>query len=154
MDRADVNAVLCYLAVDPQVSPSTQTQPLDAFLVLSRQLLESDCDLDGLVRTRMRGRLPLELTTQQGGMLLARLDGTQVLVGGLLDGSGLSLQPAASAKRLEALRLRIKDRDFQRRELSVHEGKGGRDRLTSLPQSLLPALQEQRIRFRHLHGET
>ena len=71
-------------------------------------------------------------------MVRQQLDGEPALVVGLLYGSGLRL--------MEALRLRVKDLDFQRRELTVRDGKGGKDRLTLLPQSLVPALQE------HLHG--
>jgi integron integrase len=72
-----------------------------------------------------------------------RLEGDPALVVGLLYGSGLRL--------MEALRLRVKDLDFQRRELSVRDGKGGKDRLTLLPQSLVAGLQEHLSRVRHLH---
>ena len=65
------------------------------------------------------------------------------LVVGLLYGSGLRL--------MEALRLRVKDLDFERRELTVRDGKGGKDRLTLLPQSLVAALQEHLLKVRRLH---
>ncbi len=65
------------------------------------------------------------------------------LVVGLLYGSGLRL--------MEALRLRVKDVDVQRRELTVRDGKGGKDRLTLLPQSVVPALQQHLARVRSLH---
>ncbi len=71
------------------------------------------------------------------------LDREPALVVGLLYGSGLRL--------MEALRLRLKDMDIQRRELTVRDGKGGKDRLTLLPQSLVTALQEHLLRVRKLH---
>jgi integron integrase len=127
MGSAEVNAFLSHLAVSEQVSASTQNQALAALLFLYRDLLDRDLEIDGVVRARTR----------------QRLEGKPALVGGLLYGSGLRL--------MEALRLRVKDLDVQRRELTVRDGKGGKDRLTLLPQSLVPALQEHLLRVRSLH---
>ena len=111
-----MNAFLSHLAVEEKVSASTQNQALAALLFLYRELLERELDLDGVVRARTRQRVPVVLSE------------VPALVVGLLYGSGLRL--------MEALRLRVKDLDFDRRELTVRDGKGGKDRLTLLPQSL------------------
>lgn len=143
MGSAEVNAFLSHLAVSEQVSASTQNQALAALLFLYRDLLESDLEIDGVVRARTRQRLPVVLSEAEVRAVRERLEGEPALVVGLLYGSGLRL--------MEALRLRVKDLDVQRRELTVRDGKGGKDRLTLLPQSVVPALQEHLLRVRNLH---
>lgn len=143
MGSAEVNAFLSHLAVDLQVSASTQNQALAALLFLYRELLERDLQLDGVVRARTRRRLPVVLTEGEVRAVRERLEGEPALVVGLLYGSGLRL--------MEALRLRVKDLDFQRRELTVRNGKGGKDRLTLLPESLAEGLQAHLRKVRSLH---
>jgi integron integrase len=143
MGSHEVNAFLSHLAVEEQVSASTQNQALAALLFLYRDLLERDLELEGVVRARTRQRLPVVLSEAEVRAVRVRLEGEPALVVGLLYGSGLRL--------MEALRLRIKDLDVERRELTVRDGKGGKDRLTLLPQSLVPVLQEHLIRVRSLH---
>ena len=82
-----------------------------------------------MVRARTRQRLPVVLSEAEVRAVRERLEGDPALVVGLLYGSGLRL--------MEALRLRGKDTNFQRRQPTVRDGKGGKDRLTLLPQSLL-----------------
>jgi integrase len=123
---------LTHLAVEGQVSASTQNQALAALLFLYRELLERDLNLEGVARARTRQRLPVVLSEAEVRAVRERLEGAPVLVVGLLYGSGLRL--------MEALRLRVKDLDFERRELTVRDGKGGRDRMTLLPQSLVAGL--------------
>lgn len=143
MGSAEVNAFLTHLAVELKVSPSTQNQALAALLFLYRELLAIDLDLDGVVRARTRRRLPVVLTREEVRAVLAELGGVEALVAGLLYGSGLRL--------MEALRLRVKDLDFVRRELTVRDGKGGKDRRTLLPSSLEGGLQEHLEAVRRLH---
>ena len=126
-----------------QVSASTQNQALAALLFLYRDLLEREMELDGVVRARTRQRVPVVLSEGEVRAVRERLEGEPALVVGLLYGSGLRL--------MEALRLRVKDLDFQRRELAVRDGKGGKDRLTMVPQSLVPGLQEHLEQVRQLH---
>ena len=127
MGSAEVNAFLTHLAVELKVSPSTQNQGLAALLFLYRELLAIDLDLDGVVRARTRRRLPVVLTPEEVRAVLAELGG------------------------VEALRLRMKDLDFARRELTVRDGKGGKDRRTLLPSSLEGGLQEHLEAVRRLH---
>jgi integron integrase len=143
MGSSEVNAFLNHLAVDLQVSASTQNQALSALLFLFRELLERDLELDGVVRARTRKRLPVVLSEAEVKAVRQRLEGVPALVVGLLYGSGLRL--------MEALRLRVKDLDFDRRELVVRDGKGGKDRLTMLPQSLMVALRQHLLEVRRLH---
>jgi integron integrase len=143
MGSAEVNAFLTHLAVEEQVSASTQNQALAALLFLYRDLLERNLELEGVVRARTRQRLPVVLSETEVRAVRQRLEGDAALVVGLLYGSGLRL--------MEALRLRVKDLDFQRRELTVRDGKGGKDRMTLLPQSLDIDLQNHLLKVRHLH---
>jgi integron integrase len=143
MGSAEVNAFLTHLAVEEQVSASTQNQALAALLFLYRDLLERDLELEGVIRARTRQRIPVVLSEAEVRAVREQLEGEPALVVGLLYGSGLRL--------MEALRLRVKDLDLERRELTVRDGKGGKDRLTVLPQSLVPALQEHLLGVRSLH---
>jgi len=118
-------AFLTHLAVEGQVSASTQNQALSALLFLYRVLLERDLDLEGVVRARQKRRLPVVLTQGEVRAVLERMDGVEALVSEVLYGSGLRL--------MEALRLRVQDLDFERRELTVRDGKGSKDRRTMLP---------------------
>jgi integron integrase len=121
----------------------TYEQWLRRFLRFHRMRHPRELEIDGVVRARTRQRLPVVLSEAEVRAVRERLEGEPALVVGLLYGSGLRL--------MEALRLRVKDLDVQRRELTVRDGKGGKDRLTLLPQSVVPALQQHLLRVRHLH---
>jgi integron integrase len=143
MGSEEVNAFLTHLAVDRQVSPSTQNQALSALLFLYRELLDRDLALDGVVRARARRRLPVVLSPEEVRAVLQRLEGAEALVAGLLYGSGLRL--------MEALRLRVQDLDFSRHELMVRDGKGGKDRRTMLPMRLADQLRSHLLRVQEIH---
>ncbi|MFZ9462226.1 MAG: integron integrase, partial [Vulcanococcus sp.] len=145
MGSDEVNAFLSHLAVELQVSPSTQNQALSALLFLYRELLDRDLELDGVVRARTRRRLPVVLTQEEVRAVLQRLDGADALVAGLLYGSGLRL--------MEALRLRVQDLEFSRRELTVRNGKGGKDRRTVLPDGLGRQLASHLAQVREIHRQ-
>jgi integron integrase len=139
MGSEEVNAFLTHLAVEGNVSASTQNQALAALLFLYRELLERDLDLERLVRARQKRRLPVVLTPGEVRAVLERMDGVEALVSEVLYGSGLRL--------MEALRLRVKDLDFERRELTVRDGKGGKDRRTMLP---IGVGERLRMHLRHV----
>jgi integron integrase len=143
MGSAEVNAFLTHLAVELQVSASTQNQALAALLFLYRVLLERDLDLEGVVRARKPRRLPVVLTEEEVRSVLQRLEGSEGLVAGLLYGSGLRL--------MEALRLRVHDLDFNRQELTVRNGKGGSDRRTMLPKRISKKLRNHLEEVRSIH---
>ncbi|MBN2680553.1 MAG: integron integrase [Acidithiobacillaceae bacterium] len=136
MGAAEVEAFLSWLAVEGQVSAATQGQALAALLFLYKQVLGVDLPwLDEIVRGKRPQRLPAVLTPEEVGRLLDQLSGTQALMGRLLYGTGMRL--------MECLRLRVKDLDLERHEITIREGKGNKDRRTMVPISLIPALKAQ-----------
>ncbi len=144
LGAVEIAAFLTHLAVDRHVTASTQGQALSALVFLYRQVLGLDVpDLDALVRARRPQRLPVVLTPEEVHALLEQLRGTPRLVASLLYGSGLRL--------LEALRLRVKDVDFSRRQILVRSGKGDRDRAVPLPERLAPELRAHLDGVRRLH---
>jgi integron integrase len=144
MGEPEINAFLTYLATDAHVSASTQTQALSALLFLYRHVIHRDVgSLDGLVRARKSRRLPVVLTRDEVKDALDQLDGDICLIASLLYGSGLRLT--------ECLRLRVQDLDFARLELTVRDGKGSKDRVTMLPQSLTAPLQSHLARGMAIH---
>jgi integron integrase len=144
MGSKEIQAFLSHLATDLSVSASTQNQALSALLFLYRHVLGSDVgDLTGVARARQRKRLPTVLTPGEVKTVLARLDGVEGLVARMLYGSGLRL--------MEALRLRVKDVDFEKRQVTVRSGKGDKDRRTMLPQTLAEPLRHHLRDVRRLH---
>jgi integron integrase len=144
MGETDVLDFVNWLVVDRKVSHSTQMQALSALLFLYREVLRMPMgDLRGLIRARGPARLPVVLTVEEVGAVLAGLRGKIWLVAALLYGSGLRLR--------EALSLRVKDLDFSRREIVVRRGKGGKDRVTMLPANLIEPFQRHLRRVRELH---
>lgn len=134
MGAPEVEAFLTDLAVNGKVSASTQTQALSALLFLYREVLGIDLPwMDGLVRAKPSQRVPMVLSVNEIHRLMASLEGMYSLMARLIYGSGMRL--------MECVRLRVKDVDFDRLEVTVREGKGRKDRVTMLPQSLVPELQ-------------
>lgn len=146
MGAAEVAEFLSHLAVDRSVSASTQNQAKAALLFLYREVLRVELPwLDEVVQAKGRKKLPVVLTQREVSALLDGLNGTMGLVASLLYGTGMRV--------LEALRLRVKDIEFERREIVVRDGKGGKDRVTMLPENLLLPMRDQLARVRRLHGQ-
>ena len=144
MGGAEVEAFLTHLAVDRQVSASTQNQAKAAILYLYKQVLDVDLPwLDGVVQAKTPKRLPVVLKATEVRALLLHMQGQTGLIAQLLYGTGMRL--------LEGLRLRVKDVEFARREMVIREGKGNKDRITVLPENLLLPLQAQLQKARALH---
>ena len=144
MGAAEVEAFLSYLAVERKVSASTQNQAKAALLYLYKQIIGIDLPwLDEVVQAKTPKRLPVVLTTREVRDLLMQLNGPMWLIASLLYGTGMRL--------LEALRLRVKDVEFERREIIIREGKGNKDRITVLPENLIAALQAQLQRAKRIH---
>jgi len=143
MGGPEVEQFLTYLATDRQVAASTQNQALSAILFLYREALELDLPwLDGMVRAKRPARIPVVLSREEVRRVLAQLEGTHWLAASLLYGSGLRVS--------ECLRLRVKDVDFDYRQITVRDGKGAKDRCTMLPDSAVEPLQFQLKRVRSL----
>jgi integron integrase len=140
----EIQAFLSHLAVRRQVAASTQNQALAALLFLYRHVLGVDLPpIEEVVRAKRPARLPVVLTRAEVTLVLAEMSGTPRLVAGLLYGSGLRL--------MEALRLRVKDIDFEMHQVTVREGKGQKDRRTMLPRQLEAGLREHLARVREQH---
>ncbi|WP_155952126.1 integron integrase [Pseudoxanthomonas suwonensis] len=145
LDGAAVEAFLTRLATRDHVAASTQNQALSALLFLYREVLGVDLPwMENVVRARRPQRLPVVLSRAQVGQLLGLLAGREALMAGLLYGSGLRL--------MECVRLRVKDVDLARNELTVRNGKGGKDRMTVLPAALREPLARQLAGVRQLHA--
>ena len=144
MGAAEVEAFLSLLAVQGKVAASTQNQALSALLFLYRVVLGIDLPwLEGVVRAKRPKHVPTVLSQDEARSLLAHMDGRPQLLASLLYGTGMRL--------MECLRLRVKDVDFSRNEITIRGGKGAKDRHTVLPKSLVEPLQREVERARMLH---
>ncbi|MDY0088193.1 MAG: integron integrase [Coriobacteriia bacterium] len=136
MGECEINEFLTHLAVEQHVSSSTQTQALSGLLFLYRHVLGREVDdLGGIIRARKTQRVPVVMTRSEVQDVLAELEGDRWLMAALMYGSGLRLS--------ECLHLRVQDVDFSRGEIAVRNGKGAKNRVTMLPDSLRGALRDQ-----------
>jgi len=134
MGATEIESFLTALAVKNQVSASKKNQDLAEILFLYRDVLEIKLPwLADLVRAKRPQRLPVVLTRAEVQQVLAKLSGVEWLVVSLLYGSGMRLG--------ECMQLRIKDLDLSRREIMVRDAKGQKDRVTMLPDALVPTLK-------------
>jgi integron integrase len=144
MGSREVEAFLTRLATQGRVAASTQNQALSALLFLYRQVLGQELPwMEEIRRAKRPTRLPTVLSRDEVATLLSELSDATWLMAVLLYGSGLRL--------LECLRLRVQDIDFARREITVRNGKGGKDRRTMLPAMAVEALQAQLAEARRIH---
>lgn len=144
MGATEVEAFLTHLAVKNSVSASTQNQALSALLFLYREVLKIDLPwLNGFTPAKKSSRVPVVLTKEEVDRILSRLSGTNWIIANLLYGAGLRLT--------EALRLRVKDLDFGYKQIIVRDGKGGKDRLTVMPEKLIEPLQKQLREAKTIH---
>jgi integron integrase len=146
MGKQEVERFLTHLAVERHVAASTQNQALSAILFLYKEVLEQDIGwLDNVERAKRPARLPVVLTATEARAVLAHLEGRHRLMANLLYGAGLRL--------MECVRLRVKDLDFEYRQITVRDGKGQKDRLTLLPDSLIEPLQTHLADVKILHEQ-
>jgi integron integrase len=142
----EVTEFLTHLATAEGLGASSQNQGMNALVFLYQEVL--GLPLEGLadrVRARRPQRLPVVLTREEVSRLLAGMEGTPRLMARLLYGAGLRL--------MELLRLRVQDVDFARNQITVRAGKGDKDRVTMLPESLKPELARHLERVRLLHEQ-
>jgi len=146
MGAPEVEAFLTHLAVTRKVSASTQNQALAALLFLYQTVLEFELPwLKDVVRAKPSRHLPVVLTHKEVRAVLARLEDEYWLIGSILYGGGLRLQ--------EALQLRVKDLDFDLRQIVVRDGKGSKDRVTILPEAVVEPLQRHLEVVRAQHSQ-
>lgn len=144
LGKDEVIAFLNHLARERSVAASTQNQALSALLFLYKEVLAQPLDwLDDLDRVKRPARVPTVLTVGEVRRLLAELEGTKWLIASLIYGAGLRLR--------ECLKLRVKDIDFDYSQVIVRDGKGGKDRVTMLPEGLAEPLKQHLVRVKALH---
>ena len=144
MAEDEINAFLTHLAVDEGVSASTQTQALSAIIFLYRYVLGLDIgEMRGLIRAHKPERMPVVLTRAEVRQILGHLTGEQWLMAALMYGTGLRVS--------ECLSLRVQDVDFERNEIMIRNGKGAKDRVTMLPDTVKPQLRRQLERAKAVH---
>ena len=146
MGKPEVEQFLSHLAVERNVAASTQNQALSAILFLYKEVLEKNIGwLDDVERAKRPARLPVVLTAAEVRAVLAHLEGRHRLMANLLYGAGLRL--------MECVRLRVKDLDFEYRQITVRDGKGQKDRLTMLPDALAGPLRTHLADVKILHEQ-
>jgi integron integrase len=142
----EIRQYLSHLATDGNVAASTQNVALSALLFLYREVLLIELPLiEGVERAKRPQRIPVVLTIEEVKRVLAQMDGTHHLMASLLYGAGLRL--------MECVRLRVKDLDFDYRQIIVRDGKGEKDRRTILPSPLAEPLRRHLARVRLEHEE-
>lgn len=146
MGEAEIRAFISHLAVERDITASTQTVALSALLFLYRDVLKKELPyVSNIERARKPKRLPVVFTRDEAKRILADLEGMHWLITGLLYGSGLRL--------MECLRLRVKDIDFTYQQLTIKDGKGEKDRITLLPGKLKEPLTRHLKKVKVLHEE-
>ena len=146
MGEDEIRRFLTHLAVNRDVTAATQNQALSAILFLYKDVLHKELDwIDGIERAKKPARLPVVLTREEVRAILSQLEGTRWLMASLLYGTGIRL--------MECLRLRAKDIDFDYRQITVRDGKGGKDRVTMLPQALVEPIKNHLTKVRALHAK-
>jgi len=141
----EVRAFLEELAVGRGVAAATQNQAFSALLFFYGEVLKRPLGKVDALRAKRTTRLPVVLSREEVRRLLGGLEGTMSLIGRLLYGTGMRM--------MEAIRLRVKDVDFDRHQVIVREGKGSKDRVVMLPETLREPLKEHLERVRILFQE-
>lgn len=145
MGEPEITAFLSELATRRKVSAATQNQALSAILFLYRNVLGRELEwMEGIARAKRRQSVPVVLSRDEVRRLLGEMSGAPWLMASLLYGSGLRL--------MECARLRLKDVDLDRLEITVRDGKGRKDRMTMLPGRLTEPLVKQIERTKRLHA--
>jgi integron integrase len=146
MGEQEIRSFISDLAVNGGIAASTQTVALSALLFLYRDVLKQELPyVSDIERAKKPKRLPVVFTREECKRVLANLEGSQWLTAGFLYGSGLRL--------MECLRLRVKDVDFTCAQVTVRDGKGEKDRVTMLPESIRESLARHLQRVKLLHQD-
>jgi integron integrase len=144
MGAQEVSQFLTWLAVHRRVSAATQNQAFNAIVFLYRKVLDIQLEhIDNVIRAKQSRRIPVVFTRHEVAAILHQLEQPYRLMVSLMYGSGLRM--------METLRLRLKDIDFDRRAILFREVKGNRDRVTVLPETLIPGIERAIRRVSGLH---
>ena len=143
LNESDVELFLTHLAVNRHLSPSTQNLALQAILFLYQKVLKIELQGIDAIRSKRQKRVPTVLSQSEVHELLANLDGDPLLIANLIYGCGLRIG--------EAVALRLKDIDFDRKQVIVRFGKGFKDRVTCMPSSLEGPLRTKMAAVTTIH---
>ena len=144
MGGPEISQFLSHLVLTKNVAVNTQKQALSALVFLYKQVLKfEEVDISTWQSAKKPKKLPVVFSKQEANQVIAHLTGSPLLAALLMYGAGLRLQ--------EALRLRVKDIDFGRKEITVREGKGNKDRITMLPEKAVPFLHSHIDECQRLH---
>ncbi len=144
LGKEEIQKFLNYLAIERHVSSSTQNQALQAILFLYKKIIKKEVGwLDDIKHVKRIKHLPVVFSRGEAAAILNSLDGVPKLIVSLLYGTGMRIN--------ECLRLRIKDIDFGMNQIIVRDGKGEKDRITVLPQKLIPQLETHIDKVKKLH---
>jgi len=144
LGTSEIRSFINYLAIKKKVSASTQNQALQSILFLYKQILKTEVGwIEEIKRVERIRHIPVVFSRKEAKIILSNMKGVTRLIASLLYGSGLRLN--------ECLRLRIKDIDFDYKQIIIRDGKGEKDRRTTLPLSLVRALQKQIKKVKAIH---
>ncbi len=145
MRAPEINQFITHLVVERKASASTQNQALSAILFLYRNVLNLELDETQInfIRPKRGKRIPNVLSKEEAKLIIANVEYPYQIMAQIMYGSGLRL--------MECLRLRVKDIDFENHRILVYDGKGGDDRATMLPDSLITPLRQHLIKIKTLH---
>ena len=145
MGSHEIESFLTNLAVVRNVSASTQNQALSALLFLYKEVLGIEIEGVNAIRSKKPTKLPIVLSQREVQALLAAMSGINGLIANVLYGTGMRL--------MEVIRLRVQDIDFDRNEITVRSGKGAKDRVTMLPKSVKPLLEQHLLARREVFND-
>jgi len=145
MGVTEINQFITHLVVERKASASTQNQAMSAILFLYRSVIKVELDEEalGFSRPKKGKRVPVVLSSQEARAIISSMTGVYKLLVQIMYGSGLRL--------MECLRLRVKDFDFENRTILVYDGKGGDDRITMLPESMIAPLRAHLEQVKAIH---
>lgn len=145
-DEAKIEAFLTHLAVDKALSSSTQNQARNALVFLYKHVLKKSLNGNiNAVRAMKKINIPVVMTREEVARVITLMEGTPQLVAKLLYGSGLRIT--------EALRLRVRDIDYELKYITARSGRGEKDRVTTFPVSVIPLLENHLSRVRVIHEQ-
>ncbi len=144
--EAKIEAFLTHLAMDANVTPSTQNQAMNALVFLYKHVLKQPLDKEiNAVRASRKIKIPVVMAREEVTRIIAFIEGTPQLIVKMLYGSGLRI--------MEAVRLRVQDIDYDLKQLTVRSGKGSEDRVTTFPTSVIPLLENHLAKVRLVHEQ-
>lgn len=139
-----IELFLTHLAVQGNVSPSTQNQAMNALVFLYKKVLNLPLDDEiNAVRAHKKVNVPVVMSREETAKVIALTTGTPQLVVKFMYGSGLRIS--------EAIRLRIQEIDYELKTITIRSGKGAKDRITTFPSSIVPFLQNHLSKVKSIH---